>query len=101
MNALIKIVCIFCVFSPLPFEFDFKSYLNNNGISDYLKPDTDKDLEQMKASIVELLSMEIVRRYYYQKGEIIQALKTDEGLAKAIEVLKNKEEYNKILNIKN
>jgi predicted ATPase len=27
--------------SKSPFEFDFKSYLSNNGLSEYLKPDTD------------------------------------------------------------
>jgi AAA15 family ATPase/GTPase len=27
--------------SASPFSFDFKSYLNNNGLSDYLKPDTE------------------------------------------------------------
>lgn len=36
--------------SKSPFEFDFKSYLNNNGISDYLKPDT--DIIYQKGSII-------------------------------------------------
>ncbi len=72
-----------------------------DALANKLKPDTDKDLELLKTSIEELLSQEIVKRYYYQKGEIQQSLKNDEGLAKAIEVLKDKAEYNKILNVKN
>ncbi len=36
--------------SKSPFEFDFKSYLNNNGISDYLKPET--DIIYQKGSII-------------------------------------------------
>jgi carboxyl-terminal processing protease len=62
-----------------------------------LQPDTDKNLEQHKQQIIELISTEIVKRYYFKQGEITEALKHDDGLKKAIEVLKDKEHYNQIL----
>jgi carboxyl-terminal processing protease len=62
-----------------------------------LSPDTDKDLEMLKPEIKKLLSQEIVKRYYYQKGAIRENLKNDDGLKKALEVLKDKNEYSKLL----
>jgi carboxyl-terminal processing protease len=62
-----------------------------------LSPNTDNDLELHKKSIMQLLSIEIVKRYYYQKGEIKEMLKYDDGLKKAIEILSNPEQYKKIL----
>lgn len=55
------------------------------------------DLEMFKDEIKELLNEEIVSRYYYQKGRIQYALSTDIEVKKAIEVLKNQEQYKQIL----
>ena len=55
------------------------------------------DLVNNRKEIEELLKIEIVSRYYYQKGKIIAALDDDPELAKAFEVILNHEEYNKIL----
>jgi len=41
--------------------------------------------------------MEIVTRYFYQKGKIETTIKHDEEIAKAIDVLENMELYNAIL----
>ena len=62
-----------------------------------LQPDTDKDLEIFKDDIKKLICIEIAKRYYFQKGEIREALKYDNGLQRAVEVLKNKAEYAKII----
>lgn len=62
-----------------------------------LVPDLDRDLETFKDDIVKHINSEIIKRYYYQKGEFEYALKADKGLEKAIEILENKEEYKKIL----
>ena len=43
------------------------------------------------------MASEIVKRYYYQKGELLESLKEDEVLDKAIEVLGDQELYNKTL----
>lgn len=64
-----------------------------------LKPDLDKDLNVFKKEIVELISQEIVKRYYYQKGEIKVALKDDIILDKAIQTIQNDSDYRKILAI--
>ena len=63
-----------------------------------LMPDTDKDLEALKPTIKRFLGAEIAKRYYYRQGELQQALKSDEGFIKAMEVLNDRELYNKILN---
>jgi hypothetical protein len=39
----------------------------------------------------------IIRRYYYQKGEIQESLKTDECVSKALDLLMNRESYKAIL----
>lgn len=62
-----------------------------------LVPDLDRDLETFKNEITKRINTEIIKRYYFQNGEFIYTLKTDKGLAKAIEILNNKEEYKKIL----
>ena len=41
--------------------------------------------------------MEIVTRYFYQKGKIETTIKHDEEIAKAIDVLDNMELYDAIL----
>ena len=43
------------------------------------------------------MANEIVRRYYFQEGAIEQLLKDDDDSKRAIEVLNNPTEYNKIL----
>ena len=50
--------------------------------------------------MTELLSLEIIKRYYYQKGEIQYSLRTDKDLKVALNLLKSDEKYKEILNIK-
>ena len=57
----------------------------------------DQDLTVFKTEITELISDEIVSRYFYEEGAIAWTLKTDEQIKKALEVLNNKDEYNSIL----
>jgi carboxyl-terminal processing protease len=81
---------------------EFEGYLG--GASEELKaletrlhPDLDRDLEISRDFIVRHISREIVKRYYYQKGEIVQALKSDDDLKKALEILGDRALYQKIL----
>ncbi len=53
----------------------------------------DKDLEQFQDEVKELLTDEIISRYYYQKGAIKASLKDDKNIQKATEILKNQPEY--------
>ncbi len=55
------------------------------------------DLVNNRKEIEELLKIEIVSRYYYQKGKIIATLEDDTELSKAFEVILNQEEYKNIL----
>jgi carboxyl-terminal processing protease len=60
----------------------------------------DRDLNYFSKDIKSAIAVEIVKRYYYQKGEIIEQLKDDEDLEAAIKVLNDAPRYKKILNIK-
>ena len=59
--------------------------------------DKKNDIYKFKDEIKLLLLDEIITRYYYQKGSIEASLNHDKEVKRAIEILKNKEEYNKIL----
>lgn len=61
-----------------------------------LVPNLDRDLDNFKDDIKKLLNMEIAKRYYFQKGERIEALKGDKDVEQAIELLNNKEQYKEI-----
>jgi carboxyl-terminal processing protease len=63
-----------------------------------LAHDKNKDLKIFKEEIKDLLTQEIISRYYFQKGRIISLLRVDKDVQKAIDVLNNKELYSSILN---
>lgn len=80
----------------------FEGYMDSdstifNALEARLTPDLDRDFNHYKDQIKKLMASEIVKRYYYQKGELLESLKEDEVLDKAIEVLGNQELYNKTL----
>jgi len=62
-----------------------------------LTHDKNKDLNQFKPEISELLQEEIASRYYYQKGRIKTTMDQDSSIIKAIEVLESPQEYASIL----
>jgi len=66
-------------------------------LKEALSHDLDKDLELFKDEITELISMEIAKRYYYQKGEIIEMLKRDKTSKEAVKLLKDNEKYKALL----
>lgn len=57
------------------------------------------DLNKNKQIIKEILTGEIISRYYYQKGRIKASLNFDEDVKKAIEIIEDTKEYNSLLNI--
>ncbi len=65
-----------------------------------LTPDLDRDMNKFKPEITELLKSELISRYYFQTGSIKSSVKDDECVLKAIDILKNKEEYKRILAVK-
>lgn len=53
----------------------------------------DKDLENFKKEISELITDEIISRYYYQKGAIKSALRDDSDIKKALEIVEKPDAY--------
>lgn len=87
---------------------NLKETTNKEQYYDALKPEIDRleaginhdkqqDLQKHKEEIRQLLEYEIVSRYYLQKGYIIESLEDDIVLKKAVEILKNTDQYNAIL----
>lgn len=62
-----------------------------------LKHDLNHDLDQNRNSINMLLSDEIVKRYYYQRGHVENYLQWDAAVDSAISILNNPERYRSIL----
>ena len=63
-----------------------------------LTPKVDRSLKHAKDEVSEMLAMEILRRYYYQKGAIIYNLQSDNEINLAKETLSDKTKYNGMLN---
>lgn len=62
-----------------------------------LSHDIDRDFDIFKADICELLADELATRYYYQRGSIIQAIKSDSTILRARTLLGDDEAYKQIL----
>lgn len=62
-----------------------------------LKPNVERDLRLFRHDISEALAVEIVKRYYYQRGAAAQYLKTDAWAHTAARVVADEKEYNKLL----
>ena len=56
------------------------------------------DIERFKEQISEVIEGEIVTRYYFQNGRIEASLKHDDEVNKAVEILKDSDTYQAILN---
>lgn len=57
----------------------------------------EEDLEHFKDEIKQILENEIISRYYFQNGRIIQSLDDDLDVLEAKNVLKNNMKYNQLL----
>jgi carboxyl-terminal processing protease len=64
-----------------------------------LTPDIERDFERFKDPIKKMMAAEIVKRYYFERGELIQNLKDDEALTKALEILASPETIAQTLRI--
>lgn len=60
-------------------------------------PSKERDLDKFKEEINDILSSEIVSRYYYQNGRAEQAFQFDKDVQKALEVLSDTKKLNTIL----
>lgn len=64
-----------------------------------LNHNLDRDLDHFAKPIREYISQEIITRYFYQRGAVMERLKDDKDLEKAVEVLGNSAEYTRILSV--
>ena len=81
---------------------EFEGYMD--GVKEELTLETklthnlDHELDRFSKEIKDAIAQEILKRYYFQRGAILQRLKDDPDL-KAIETLNNQSEYSKILSV--
>lgn len=80
----------------------FEGYMDNDStmfkeLEAKLTPDLERDFDRNKEQIKKLMASEIVRRYYFQKGVLLESLKEDKVLEKALEVLGDQNLYDKTL----
>jgi len=66
-------------------------------LEEKLKPNLERDLERYKKEIKQLISAEIMKRYHFQRGEIQFNLREDATFKKALDVLNDRELYEKTL----
>lgn len=66
-------------------------------LSTLLAHNLDADLDAKRKEVGQYLAREILGRYYYDRGRLIQELKQDPGLDAARGILNNPDEYRKIL----
>lgn len=91
LSELIKIATQEKYYDMAKSEFD--------ALKEKLAHDKNKDLETFKKEISDLLTEEIVARYYYQEGRARSGLTEDNYIKRAMDVLKNPDQYSSILNV--
>lgn len=83
---------------------EFEGYMTDasdefKALEKKLNHNLDRDLDYFSKDIKEMIANEIIKRYYYQRGGIIQQLKTDDGLKQAIDILTNPTKYKETLSV--
>ena len=81
---------------------EFEGYLDEDStlfaaLEEKLTPNLERDFDRFKDQVKKVLASEIVKRYYYQSGNLQEGLKDDPVLEKALEVLADPELYAKTL----
>ena len=77
-------------------DFD-KIKTEYDAILSKLSSTKESNFEKSKDEIRDILENEIVSRYYYQNGRIINGFTSDKSIEKSIEILQNLSRYNTIL----
>ncbi|MBK8658620.1 MAG: S41 family peptidase [Bacteroidetes bacterium] len=66
-------------------------------IQQKVKAEKEKDLQKNKTEIMTVLENEIAGRYFYAYGKVKKSYQNDKEVAKAIELIRNADQYNRIL----
>ena len=83
---------------------EFEGYMENAkeefaALEKKLQHNLDLERDRFAKDIKPLITEEIVKRYYFEKGAVQETLKEDIGLEKAMEILQKPEEYKKVLTV--
>lgn len=83
---------------------EFEGYMKEasdefKALENKLTHNLDRDLDYFSKDIKAMIAEEIIKRYYYQRGAIIQQLKGDNELDEAVKILTNPERYQQILSV--
>lgn len=81
---------------------EFEGYMKDasaefEALEKKLNHNLDRDLDYFSSDIKNMIASEIIKRYYYQRGGIIQQLKDDNDLKEALKVLGNPVKYKEML----
>lgn len=92
-------------FTSLKKTAEAEGYLNDETRAEFdkleklLKHDLNKDLDIHRDDIEKILAREILKNYYYQRGQMIYGLRQDKFTQAASEMFNKPGEYEKILNL--
>ena len=79
---------------------EFEGYLEEDSTAfKELEAKLKKDFDRFKDEVKRVMAAEIVKRYYYQRGELQESLKDDLVLEKALEVLGDPDLYRRTLSV--
>ncbi|NCC09365.1 MAG: S41 family peptidase [Bacteroidia bacterium] len=81
---------------------EFEGYMTDasaefKALEKKLSHNLDRDLTYFSKDIKGIIAQEIIKRYYYQRGSIIQQLKEDKELKVALTLLAHREQYRQAL----
>ncbi len=83
---------------------EFEGYLADaseefTALEQKLSHNLDRDLDYFAKEIKNMIAQEIVKRYYFQRGGIVQQLKDDNDLNEAVKVLGDLTKYKEMLGV--
>ena len=68
-----------------------------DALEKHLKHDLSQELDKYRETIQQMLELDIISAYYYQRGSIQAGLNYDKQLKEAIRLLKTEDEYRRLL----
>lgn len=83
---------------------EFEGYMKDasdefKALEKKLNHNLERDLDYFSKDIKRMITNEIVKRYYFQRGSLIQQLKDDNDLEAAIQILNNPAKYKEMLSV--
>ena len=83
---------------------EFEGYMTDaaeefKALEKKLNHNLDRDLDYFSKDIKRMIANEIIKRYYYQRGGIIEQLKDDDDLQEAIKILNDPAKYKEMLSV--